>query len=126
MSRSYLFLLVVLPVMAGLIWLSHRYLYRQLAVATALPATARRAVGVVLALLGLSLPVGMAVSRLAPAPWLRYWAIGSFVWMGLVLLLLPPPLMLSITSVAPATAITSVTAIVAVNVLAPLIPLLCQ
>lgn len=88
MSRSYLFLLVVLPVMAGLIWLSHRYLYRQLAVATALPAPARRVVAVVLALLGLSLPVGMAVSRLAPAPWLRYWAIGSFVWMGLVLLLL--------------------------------------
>lgn len=88
MSRSILFPLIFLPLMAGLIWLTHRFLYHQLAVVTQLPLVWQRVVGVTLTLFGLSLPIGMAVSRLAPAPWLRYWAIASFVWMGLVLLLL--------------------------------------
>jgi predicted MPP superfamily phosphohydrolase len=88
MQRPFWLMLAFGSVLILLIAATHLLLYNRLVVATQLPAPYRQFVASLLLVLGVSLPVGFAASRLVDAPWMRGWAWVSFLWMGLVFLLL--------------------------------------
>lgn len=88
MHRPVWLMLAFGSLLIALIAATHTLLYQRLAVATQLPPPYRQIVAWLLLVLGVSLPAGFAASRLIDAPWMRGWAWVSFLWMGLVFLLL--------------------------------------
>lgn len=88
MHRLNVFFVVFGLVVLVLVVATHTLLYHRLAVATQLPRIWQQVLAVVLAALAISLPVGLAVVRMLGQSWLRGWAVVSFVWMGLLFLLL--------------------------------------
>ncbi|MSQ82409.1 MAG: metallophosphoesterase [Myxococcales bacterium] len=87
MNKTIWLIAVFGAVLLGLVGLTHWLLYQRLVVATALPAPWRQIAAIAIVLLGLSLPLAFVLQRLVDAPAMRPVAVGAFVWMGLVFLL---------------------------------------
>ncbi len=88
MPRLNLFFVIFGLIVLALVVGSHALLYQRLAVSTQLPKIWQQVVAVLLVALAISLPAGLIVVRMLGLSWLRNWAVVSFVWMGLLFLLL--------------------------------------
>lgn len=81
--------LVFFGVLCTLVVLTHGYIWRRVFRDTRLGPTARRRGAVLMAALGVMLLLGLVLGRVLPRPWSPWFAWPSYVWMGLVFLVVP-------------------------------------